>query len=304
MDVYGLGAVKIGSGVGSVVLGGITDSDGQMNNTTHRESSSGEVYSRFVSLLKIEPEYKFTTHSLASALAKCGTLGGDIATLGGVTLYYLKWKSGGTRETTGHKAHVISHGLLLPRVLQCDDGGVATIEYGIYACSDGTNDIVMWQDDQAAPELGTEQLEKYTLGPATIGGVALTQKKSLRVEFGLTAQNLSADGELMNTFPSIGEVAAVISLTGINAAWPTSIGLMGKACAHTDSFVQLKKMKHGGSFEPNASLVHPKITAAGVAYLERAISASGNRPAESTIRVETVYDGANSPLKYALAAIG
>ncbi len=303
MEIYGLGAVRIGTGVGAAVIGGITDSDGQMNNTLHREASSGEPYARFVSLLKIEPEYKFTTKSIKTALAACGTLGGDIETLGGVTLFYQKWKSGATRDTLGHKAHVINAGLLLPRVAQWEDGGVATIEYGIYGCSDGTNDVVVFATDQTLPDIATEEAEKYTMSKAAVGGTALTQKKSIRVEFGLTAQNLSADGDLLNTFPSIGDVAAVVTINGIDISWPSTVTLTGKVCAHADSFVQLKKMKHASTFEADASVVHPKITFAGVAYIEKPVSASGNRPAESSIRVEALYDGTNSPLKYALAAI-
>lgn len=298
-DLYTLGAVKIGA----TVIGGIMEQECEQGNTVTREAASGEVYARLAAIISKDSEKTFATRSIATALAAIGTTGGEIGSggLGDVVFYYRKLDRG-TVPTGDAISHTINDGIILPRSLSVDNRGIAQIDFQVMISDDGVNDPVIVNASDTMPALGSENEQLFTLGTAKVANNVITKKKSVRVDFGLTGTREMADSEIEATFTSLTGVLPVITIAGIDSTWATSLGLAGIACTHANSYVQFRKLLHGGSFVADGSAVHPKLTFAGIADITKILGASQGRTAQSAIRVSATYDGTNSPLVYSAAA--
>lgn len=296
-DLYTLGAVQIGA----TVIGGITEQECEQGNTITREAASGEVYARLAAIISKDSEKTFATRSIATALAAIGTTGGNIDMLGGVVFYYRKLARG-TVPTADAISHTINDGIILPRSISVDNRGIAQIDFQVMIADDGVNDPIIVNASDTMPALGSENEQLFTLGTAKVANTTITKKKSVRVDFGLTGTREMADSDIEATFISLTGVLPVITIAGIDSTWATSLGLAGAACTHANSYVQFRKLLHGGSFVADGSAVHPKLTFAGIADITKVLGASQGRTAQSAIRVSATYDGTNSPLVYSAAA--
>ena len=294
-----------GVSVGSSLLGGITRQSIPPNIAERGEASSGEVYPRFQSIVGMRPMLQFDTLAISSALNLIGALGTSIAGLtGGLSFYAQKHTDGGSRAgSSSHRKYNAVKGLLIPRRLSVGHQGDATLTYEAYATYDGTNDPLALTDSVSLPS-GIADDERFTLGPVTIGAVALGQVRQLDLDFGINVQTEGADSEIWDRYCSIITVKPVLTLRGVDVQWWKSdkVPLAGLAGTHANTAIYLRKRAAGGTFVADATAQHIKLTLAGLVLLGDGHAASGSGAAEVSLSVPTKYDGTNAPLVVTLSS--
>ncbi|MFZ5785119.1 MAG: hypothetical protein ACOY3Y_01645 [Acidobacteriota bacterium] len=293
--------------VGDTLLGGITQQNLVTGTEVRSDKNSGDVYARFLALYAQKIAPGFTTTAIAAALGLCATTGASLADMtGGLKLYAQKHADGGTRTAgAAHRSYGFARGILLPRQLTVSHQGDATLSYdAVIVSADGINAPMTITDATALPASAVGPSERFTLGPVTVGGVALSQKTQLQIDFGIDAVAEGADSDIWDTLASIREIQSTIRITGSDPEWlkSTNIPLEGKAATHLNTSIYLRKRAHGGTFVAGATEEHIKITADGLAYVDQVMSASGNNPSETTLVIATRYDGTNAPLVVDTAA--
>ena len=292
--------------IDSTIIGGITAQAVNMNTEAPAEPSSAEVWSRWVSMTAQNPRATFTTKALVSllnALAAKAPVADkyscNIADLtAGLTLYAQAFAAGSTRAGESlHRKLAITHGCLGLRRLTCTHQEDATIESEAIVGYDGNNDPVIETDLVSLPA-GVTDAERFTLGPATLESVSIPQMRSLDVDFGLDIRAEGSDSEIWPTFVTINGMKPVITFRGIDTEWlkSTNIPRAGKAITHTNTAFYLRKRALGSTYVGDATAEHIKFTAAGFAYVDIPMDASGNELAESSLIVPCYYDGTNDPL--------
>ncbi|OHB82796.1 MAG: hypothetical protein A2V98_25890 [Planctomycetes bacterium RBG_16_64_12] len=297
---HGLYAVKIGS----TVLGGITQQNVVTAAEVRGEASSGEIYSRIQSLVSQGFTPSFSTLAIAAALGACGALGASLASAN-LILYAQKHQDGGGRASGSvHRSFTFVKGILAPKQLQVDHRGDATLSYDAVVVYDGVNEPLVIGDTVALPSLGSSQAERFTLGSVEIGGVTLTTKMSLSIDFGLDVISEGHDSNLYDTIASIRGQQTVLTLTGRNPEWikSTNIPLYGKAGTHLNTAIYLRKRADGGSFVADETAEHIAMTACGFCVPENIFQASGKDYGSVGLRMPLKYDGTNAPLVIDVAA--
>ncbi|MGA2032852.1 MAG: hypothetical protein ABSG68_11380 [Thermoguttaceae bacterium] len=296
---YGL----YGVGLGAAVLGGITRQNLMTGTQIQSEATDGDVWARIQVLHAQKVAPGFTTLNAASALAACGPLGANIANMaGGMILYLQQHLAGGTRTTGGvHRSLAFSAGILAPKSLSVSHRQDANLSYEALLTSDGVNAPVTISDVAALPAAPAD-LERFTLGPATLAGVALGEKTSLQLDFGIDVVGESADGDIYDSFASIRQVRTSITLKGIDPTWfaAANVPLLGLHGTTANSTIYLRKRVPGGSFASGAN--HICLTVSGILYCDEAVSVSGNDPSETSVRMLLDFDGTNAPLTINTAA--
>jgi hypothetical protein len=128
--------------------------------------------------------------------------------------------------------------------------------------------------------------------------VALAQLLGLEIDFGLRVRKDSSDSEIWPQFVSIEVAQPRITLRGNRSKWFGAAGvpLAGLNGTHANTSLYLRKRAAGGTFVANATAEHIKFTAAGLAYVDKPGSFSGNNPGETSITLVTKYDGTNYPI--------
>jgi hypothetical protein len=283
---------------GATVIRGITQSQVGSGTQVRSEATSGELYPSLQSIVEQKPTGSFTTKELARALDACSPPGVSIATLtGGLVWYFTAEEDGGTRKTGSvHTSHKLTKGLVYPTRLEAGEREDATISYDALATWDGTNDPLQVSHAAALPAFA--ESESFGLGPATIGGIALTKFKRFSIDFGLVVEGEGKESEIFDRECTVAAWNPRLTLRGIDPAWmdAAKIPLGGKVGIHTDTKVYLRKRKSGGTFEDAAETVHICFTAAGLAYIDSPAQASGNRRAEISLTMPLTFDGTNPPL--------
>jgi hypothetical protein len=294
---HGLYAVGLGTGV----LGGITQQSIANEAEIKGEITSGQVMARYLAMYAQKIAPNFATQAVATALGLCGTAGLSLGTLtGGMKFYAQQYASGGSRAAgSTHRSFQFLAGLLVPRTLSVEHRGDATLNYDAVVIDGGGGDPVIISDSVALPALTSAgEDEKFTLSTAQAGGVALGEKTSMQIDFGLDVVAESGDSEIWDTYASIRQMQTVLSFKGIDAEWfkSTNVPLAGKAGTHLNTIFYLQKRAHGSTYVAAGTASHIKFTAAGMAYIDKPFDASGNNAAEITLKMPLYFDGTNLPL--------
>lgn len=294
-DRYGIYAAKLNTDI----IGGITDESLSLNPAVVADALSGEMYPRFVSMVSQRPLGSFVSKDISSALMILGTAGQYVTAGNLFYFYFQKWAQGVTRSSGSvHRCFLINKGFVLPRRLSGRDGGDATLSVDVVTLYDGANDIVNITDNNALPSI-TSAAGHYAFHKAIIGGVTLDADTGVDIDFGLAALLENTQSSIWPQWGSVaGQVATiVITSKNIQALKSTNIPLAGKAATHANTAIYFKKRKLGGTFEDDSSPVHFSITAAGMANIEGAFSASGQGTGDLGVKLTTVFDGTNALLE-------
>jgi hypothetical protein len=134
------------------------------------------------------------------------------------------------------------------------------------------------------------------MGVATIGSVAFTGKLSLNIDFGITVDQIHADGEIWPSTLDVTQQLSRITISGLSTAQIKASGgfaVNGKAATQANSNIYFRKRENGGY---NSGSVHIKATFAGLAYVDDVFDASGNEKATCSLVVLASYDGTNAPI--------
>ena len=282
----------------ATLVGGINAQRISTGTEVRMEPTGGEVYARFGAVTARKPSATFTTLAIAAALDQAALTGKKIADLSaGLTLYAHAHAIGSTRAGAGgHRKYAIAAGLVYPQTLRCDHNGDASIDYEAVPTAVGGNDPIIESDGVSMPA-GLDDAERFGLGPVTIESQTLTHCRSFELAFGIIVEAIGSDGDLAPTFVSIVRIQPIITLRGIDVEWmkSTVIPRAGVVATHANTAIYLRK-RSGTSFVANGTAQHVKFTAAGIAYIDGALEASGDDEAETSLVMPCEYDGTNDPL--------
>jgi hypothetical protein len=292
---HGLYGVK----VNTTAIGGVTAQNLGLDDDVNPEALSGEVYARFLSLVRQGLTPAFSTKAIATALGVCGVVGVDLSS-SALVLFAQKWAAGSTRASgLVHRSFTYQHGILAPRTLSCDFRGDAVINYEALVGYDGVNDPVVLSDTEAVPEV--TDTERFSLGPVKLGNITLDQVTNISIDFGLDLVGEGTDADYWDTYVSIREIKPTLRFTGnAAAAWFAAAGipLLGKVGTHANSVFFLRKRAAGATFVADGTAEHLKFTAAGLARIEEGFQAAGNETGTVTVVMDLSYDGTNAPLTF------
>lgn len=296
-DLYGVE-------IGDTKLGGIS----QMNINTGTESrgdtSDGALHNKLASIFGQKPRVSFTTLDISAALAKL-TFEGVSITSNVLKCYAHRHEIGGGRMgATSHRLYTCSYGVLIPQILSCDHGENASLTaLGVLTAStDGATAPIVETEAQTLPTGFTTLAERWTIGPATLGGVTIESLRSVSVDFGLQAVGEAADGDIWDTFSSVVSAQPVITFRGVDIEWlkAANIPLAGKdgvQIGSPDTYFFFRKRLEGGQYVPIATTEHVKISVAGVIHIDDAFDGSQGGPAECSLTIRPYDDGTNDAIK-------
>lgn len=298
-SIYGVSVHTDADGA-AVTVGAIVEQSISMGNTIRSEPTSGELYPRYQAIVKHIPNAQITSLNVAAAIDACGLLGKKITavTNTGVTLYAYFWDDAvGRKSGANHRKYNIKKGLIIPRTLTVDHDGDARIGYQFLPITDGTNDPLVETDSVAV--VVQADGERFAIGPMTIGSITIDQIQSFEIDFGINANLLAADSDLFATFAGIATIQPSIAIRGIDPKLlaAAKIPRVGQVGTHANTSFYLRKRTEGGAgFVAKLTAEHIKFTAAGLAYVDNAMSGSGGDPAESSLIMPLRYDGTNDPI--------
>lgn len=277
-------------------LGGITNQAINTGSELVGEPTSGGVYPSFVSLVTQNPGINTTTHAIAAALGLVGVAGAAIAGAG-VSAYAYAHAAGATRGGASlHKKYTFNAGMQVLRTLSCEHGKDAQLTLDTLGIYDGTHDPIVLAELQSVPTL--TDLERFTLGPITIGGIALTGVRRVEIDFGVSAAVEGSDGDVWPTFVSIDTIKPMITIRGIDPHWLKDTGgflLEGGAATHANTAIYLRKRAIGGTFVADATAEHVLLTACGMAVVDTPFDAGGEA-GETELKLTCYHDGTNIPI--------
>jgi hypothetical protein len=294
-------------GFDTTMVGGITDQNLEFANQVLGEATSGSPYAKSQSLVHQAARGGFTSLDAASLLGALPTTGLSLADLtAGLNLFLAKREEGGgVASGAVHRKYTLANGILVPRQLTAAHLGNASLSAEILPTSDGTNAPLTITKNVSLPA-GAADGARHTLGPVTIGGVSLASLRTLTVNFGINAQTEGADSKLWDTHASYEDIAAVITIAGIDPEWldTAAIPITGKAATHANTTIYLRKRLSGGTFVADNVAEHIAITAAGLATINEVFTAGkGKGPASCALEIRLLYDGTNDPLVIDTASV-
>jgi len=293
---HGLYAVEFDDSL----LPGITKCRIETGTDVQGESTSGEVYNRWLSIFAQKPKADFETVAIASALDLCGLSGLDVSGLAtGLKIYAQKHERASTRAgATSHRKHTFLDGLVVPRTLTVPHRGDAKLTYDVLVLYDGANDPIIITDAVTLPA-GVTDNERFTLGPVTIESITLTTIQNMQIDFGITGDPGGGDSSIWDTYTSIRGIRPKLSLSGFDIEWmkAANIPLLGKSVSHANTAIFLRKRSQDLlTFVADDTAEHIKLTAAGLAHIEVPLDASDDGYSTTSLQMPLKYDGVNAPL--------
>lgn len=257
-----------------------------------------------VAMKSIKPVLSGETFAIKTFLDNVATKGGKpIATTSnpGVYAYFQKFDDNGNPVSgSNHRSLLFKGGVLIPKTISIDHQGDARLRFDLVPVKYSSNAIVTIADNAALPTISDGTSVRWTLGPVTIGNVALSEYTGLEIDFGNTVQSRGSQSDVYDTHIEIRTHEPTIRLTGIDPAWFSSSGvpLEGIAAVYaTDDIFLRKRTQDEDHFVANGTAEHVKITFNGLAAVDQAIRGEAQRITETSLMIKLAADGSgNNPL--------
>lgn len=279
----------------AALIGGITAQRVMSDPQEFQEVTAGVSYPWHVghSAQKIGAE--FTTLDVSTILANVPPPGLALLTTG-LELYTAKYVDGTIASGSVHNKFAIGSGVLYPTRLSCQADKNAEITYRAAAAWDGSNNpCVVTAGSAALPSETLADGGRYGMRAASVSGVTLTGRTSLEIDFGITAEQLEADGDIWAKYVAVNQMVARITIKSVNLAHLAAAGIpfTGKAATHANTVIYLGQRENASY---NAGNVHVKITAAGMAAATDMHNSQNHQRSECTLQILCGYDGTNCPV--------
>lgn len=288
-------------------LPGISSMELSSETEVVAEATSGALYPEHIAMTAQDPTANLSTFCIAKFLTEIALTGLSISTLPtGLNLFAYKHAEGSGRAgASSHRKYGIGEGIIVPVSLSCDHRGDCQLQYKVIATYDGTNAPVVITDTVTLPTAGNDD-ERFTIGKTVLGNITIDHLKSVSLDFGIEAEPDSADSDIWSTHVSIKQTKPVFTFRGVDVEYlkSSNIPLEGKASTHATTSVHFRKRSLDASgFVSDSTAEHVKITADGLAYVDKIFSAQeSGGAAEATVMLPCRYDGTNSPLVISPAA--
>lgn len=294
-------------------LGAITSFSIPDDVQVEREVVDGNVYPSITSLLQHNEKIEAASLNVDAAVDLFGTTGlcaKGHSGMDGVEFYLSKIDqcTPGVDDSgvnikiraasTSSDPTLAVFGMFTPTQLVANHGANATYGFQFIPTGNAGNAGLAVSTGQTLPAIADTK-KRFTLSEAfDLNGTTITAKKSVNINFNPSMLIEGADGNLAPDWVSIENLMAMITITGIDPTWASSISRNGKVFTHAnfDFFLRRRKPDSTTGFYANNESEHIKITAAGKAFVTNLASAQGNRPVESAIVMYCEFDGTNAPI--------
>lgn len=283
---------------GGQIYGVMSKSMDPQNNVV-AEGPDGLAFDQFAAVLQQSPIFEIETCAVSNALGMVGLAGYAIGAA--ADLWLQRIAAGGTRMTgTNSTKWTISAGLIVPRSISVEDGGIARYSMTAYGISaDGTTAPLVLTASSTMPAI-TALDEMFTLGPVSINGAAVGGVKRVTIDFGVTPVVEFADGEGYPTFVGIESIKPTVRFSTLHANQAvTPLGL-AVAQGATDSKVFLRKLAKNGMRVANATAEHVSFSIDDGIVTLGSTAADNRRPAMQEYVITPTYDGTNDVLAVAV----
>jgi hypothetical protein len=302
MSLYkGYGVRITPSGGSATLIGGITQQSIGLGTQITTQQTAGNAYSSIGTINAIKPRGMFTTYSVGALATVLGLRGACLAggSSPGLEMWELLYTACGaiSATSTPHRKIVIPNGLVIPKTISCSHQQDATMSAEAIATYDGTNLPVIPSASQAAPT-GLEDAFRFTLGPVTVGGIAVTGNTSISVDFGNNATTDGGDSAPYDQSIEVTQIVPKITITTRDVAKFAASGaipLAGLHGTHANTSIVLRRRVNGtASFSTEADSI--EITADCIVNFEDVWNAQANGRGEATITLTCLDDGTNAPI--------
>ncbi len=265
-----------------------------IRNTLLRGAGMPDV--RWSGVGMCEPVVSITSPQVKTVIDTIGISGlpiGAEQTYTTVDLYFTQLQKGGTRQTgENYLKLTVNEGLWIPRVIRANQGGgPAQFNLDLITTYDGTNSPITASTSQSCA-LTTTASECFYLGPASINGTSLDGMQSLNLDFGLTEQVLSGDGQVYPTFSCIIERAPRIGFSSHLNSFLATIGIEGTAVTADDAVFYLRKGSEGGTRVAEETSEHISFTVDD-GMVQPSATDYTQDPSAQSYDVVCAYDGSN-----------
>ena len=264
------------------------------------ERADGVVDTVYAAVAKIAPRFTFSTSKVATVLTSLGINGTAIDT--NFDMYFKKRTLGGTHAASGHVKCTLANGLIIPTSVSAGQDSLATVTYNVIAVSaDGTTSPINISTT-TVPAGSATFAEGFVAGPVTINGSAYSGITGIEIDFGVETEELSADGEVYDTFTSLVGRQVNITVSSNNVLLYDTIDA-GVAQGVTASTFYLRKVQEDGTRVANATAEHLKFTVTDGYIRPDSVSVSSGSAAEFSFVMHCTWDGTNDAVQIAAAAI-
>lgn len=270
--------------------------------------TAGETMATHVILRSQRVVADFSTLAVAQAIDSVGLTPLCITTDNshtGVIFYLASIDQCGAVSSSGHRSLTIKSGAVVPRRLQCDHRGDASISFDVVVAKPTANNAIVISDADNLPELDVVDVlvgaRLWTLGGMKVGGVTLSNYTSFEIDFGNVVSTRGSQSDLWDTHVEVNTHAPSITIRGIDPTWFKESGgvpIAGLACTHANTIMYLRKRVTGSpAFVADNVAEHIKFTAKGIAVIDSAMSGQMHQFAETSLRIQCLYDGTDSPIE-------
>lgn len=292
-DVHQLHGVLINndSFTDEVLIGGLTSQSINTGSEVIKEVAAGDVYPEVAHLNARNVGAAFTTTHVDVALKNLGLRGlcidgGDNE---GFLMYGRRHICPGPDPASRHRTYQMKDGLLLPRTLSVSHQGNAALSVEMIAIQGSMGSSLMIADNQSAQPIPSDT-DRFTMGPMRVATNAFDGKKSVSMDFGITAQVEGADSDIEPTWAGVTRVEPIVTVTGVEIVeWFQTINAGNPVHANSEFYLR----KRGFA---DADAQHIKITFNGTSYVPTVFDSSGTSPATTTVIIETVKDPSTAPV--------
>lgn len=286
-----------------VKLGGVS-AMGMPMNTDISEDDNGQIYDSFTSIIAQAPTPRFTTRSVAAALAAIPQNGVCIRSDGthpGVK-FYGEAKSdcqSGEPGAAEHLSYLMDTGLIVPISLSAARRQPARLSVEIDAITpDGLNAPFAADYSETLPT--GLNIDEYILGAMRIGNVIWDDARSMELTFNV--ERGERDPMLGGIWPDRASRRKARPRLTVTARDPrklddaSGIPFVGKSGTHLNTILYFRKRLNGAALVDVATTEHFRMTMSGIVYFDNPFEASGNAPAETTVMISGRHDGTNAPI--------
>jgi hypothetical protein len=249
MNTYTLAVIKHAS----TVIKGIKSHSLDPQLTQILLAGSGEADTGFAAIGEIKPQMTFTTSAIQTALGNLGGING-IAITSNLFAWFQKTLSGGIRSTGA--THIMLtgiSGILVPQTLRIPHAQQAEIDYlAALISADGSASPITVAPTTALDAGQLPASEGWTLGGASLNGLALPGVSLVTVNFGIVLEITAADGHVYAIHVCIKERRPSITITTYDIEAFQSWGaagsnwLEGVPQGASDSVITISDMVEGG----------------------------------------------------------
>lgn len=276
------------------VIGGVTEYNLPLGQEVMSDPVAGSPFASHTSINKQRPRVTLSSFDAAAIFALCVPLGAN----GGAVFYeQLLNELGVGASGSVHRKHTFADGNLLCRKLSCDHQGDLKCDLEYLPLWDGTDDIMETAGSSALPTFGGDPAH-FGLGTVKLGNVVIPKVTKVEIDLGLSADTLGSGGAHWDNEFELSQVKPIITITSrATDLVGGSLPLLGVKGTHANTKIFFRKRsKNLASYVADATAEHLYVTGAGTVYVDDGHKSSGNKRAETVIKMVLDHDGTNNPI--------